>query len=104
MSKLYHSLKSSLAEAIEIENGQIPPARIRKIIFKPLPCYQSQDIKNLRQNLHLTQASFSQLVGVSIKTVEAWEAGTNIPNGSAQRLLEIFKNTPATVKQFICLE
>ena len=30
-------------------------------------------------------------MGVSIKTVEAWEAGTNHPSGSANRLLHMME-------------
>jgi len=30
-------------------------------------------------------------MGVSIKTVEAWEAGTNHPSGSASRLLHMME-------------
>ncbi len=32
---------------------------------------------------------FAQYLGVSPKTVEAWEAGKNKPSGSSSRLLEL---------------
>ncbi|EKO34356.1 hypothetical protein LEP1GSC161_3268 [Leptospira santarosai str. CBC1416] len=31
-------------------------------------------------------------MGVSAKTIEAWESGKNIPQGPAQRMLFILKN------------
>jgi putative transcriptional regulator len=34
---------------------------------------------------------FSKIMGVSVSTVEYWESGKNIPNGSAQRLLSLIK-------------
>ena len=34
-------------------------------------------------------------MGVSVKTVEAWEAGRNTPNGTACRMLAITKANPA---------
>ncbi|WP_240843591.1 DNA-binding transcriptional regulator [Acidaminobacter sp. JC074] len=43
----------------------------------------------MRTQLSLTQIAFASLLGVSAKTVEAWEKGTNKPNGSARRLMEL---------------
>ena len=37
---------------------------------------------------------FAQYMGVSVKTVEAWEAGRNHPVGAACRLLAMTKNDP----------
>ena len=41
----------------------------------------------IRNNLDLSQAVFAYIMGVSIKTVEAWETGRNEPQGPAQRIL-----------------
>ena len=40
----------------------------------------------------MTQAVFANYMGVSSKTVEAWEKGTNHPTGSACRLLDILSS------------
>jgi putative transcriptional regulator len=37
----------------------------------------------------MTQKLFAAALGVSVKTVEAWEAGTNKPIGVANRMLEL---------------
>jgi len=37
----------------------------------------------------MTQRLFAEALGVSVKTVEAWEAGTNRPSGLANRMLEL---------------
>ncbi len=55
---------------------------------------EGEDIKKLRVSLSLSVRLFGELLGVSSKTVEAWEAGTNCPNGSAQRLLYMLKKDP----------
>lgn len=47
---------------------------------------------------------FAQMLGVSKKTVEAWEAGTNVPNGSAMRLLQLLEDKPQVVKEEFYME
>lgn len=37
-------------------------------------------IKQLRKNLHISQTEFSELVGVSLRTVGSWERGESVPN------------------------
>jgi putative transcriptional regulator len=38
-------------------------------------------------------------MGVSTKTVEAWEAGTNKPIGSARRFLSVLKSDPSLLNK-----
>lgn len=39
----------------------------------------------------MTQSTFAAVMGVSNKTVEAWEKGTNSPAGTARRMLGMLK-------------
>ncbi len=41
--------------------------------------------------MKLTQNAFASVMGVSTKTVEAWERGANKPMGSASRMLAMFQ-------------
>ena len=100
---LYESLKSSLNEAIEHAEGK-REVRTHKITIKPVPTYTAQDVKAIRKKVNMTQTLFAQMLGVSKKTIEAWEAGTNIPNGSAMRLLQIFSENPALAKEELFVE
>ena len=43
----------------------------------------------------MTQVLFAGFMGVSPKTVEAWEAGRNMPDGPARRILAMLKVDPA---------
>ncbi|WP_342528189.1 helix-turn-helix domain-containing protein [Chryseomicrobium sp. FSL W7-1435] len=95
---LFESLKTSLNEAIDHADGK-HNARTRKITIKPLPTFSPQDIKEIRKKVEMTQLLFAQTLGVSKKTVEAWEAGTNVPNGSAMRLLQLLEEQPTFVTQ-----
>jgi putative transcriptional regulator len=47
------------------------------------------DARGIRARLHLTQAEFAHLLGVSTRAVEAWEQGQRIPRGPAATLLRI---------------
>lgn len=100
---LFESLKASLNEAIEHAEGK-KEVRTRKITIKSVPTFTARDIKEIRKNVDMTQTLFAQLLGVSKKTVEAWEAGTNLPNGSAKRLLQLFAENPALAKDEIFVE
>ena len=89
-NEVYNSIITGIDEAINYEKGTLKKkVRINKIVIEPVPHYQAKQIKKIRTKLNLTQAVFAKILGVAIKTVEAWEAGKNIPNGSAQRILDL---------------
>jgi len=49
----------------------------------------------------LSQSLFSSVLGVSVKTVEAWESGRNIPRGTAQRMLALIDKEPEIIRKHI---
>lgn len=55
----------------------------------PFPKYKKEDVKSIRKKLGLTQHVFASVMGVSSKTVEAWESGQNAPSGSSSRMLQL---------------
>jgi len=57
-------------------------------------------VKTLRRDvLGLPQTAFAFICGVSNKTVEAWEAGTNTPSGAARRLFELIEKDPSLLER-----
>ena len=95
--QLFHELKTSLGQAVAYAEGDTTKARKKTVAIKELATFSAQEIKDLRLQMNLTQKSFAALIGVSTKTIEAWERGTNHPSGAARRLLEILKNEPHVV-------
>ena len=91
--RVYDSIMTGLQEAIEYEEGR-GTAKVVKISVAPLPDFSAEDIKEIRRSSGLTQKTFAAVLGVSVKTVEAWEAGTNKPIGSARRFLSVLKTEP----------
>ena len=88
-NEFFESIKSSLNQAIEYERGNKSAARSTTIVVSDLPEYKGAQVKSIRENLGLTQRTFAYVIGVSQKTVEAWEANRNIPQGPAQRFLAL---------------
>lgn len=88
--KVFDSIITGLNEAVDYEKGN-GNARTVQLTVAPIPDFTAEEIKALRQALKMTQSTFAALMGVSPKTVEAWEAGTNIPLGTARRMLGLLK-------------
>lgn len=99
--ELFESIKTGLEQAIEYEKGNASNVRVRKVKIEPVHQFGAQEIRDIRKSANLSQSAFASFMGVSKKTVEAWEAGTNIPQGSSQRLLEIVSKDASILNQYI---
>jgi len=53
----------------------------------------------IRARLHLSQAAFAGMMGVSLRTVQDWEQGRRKPSGPAAALLRIAEQRPEVFKQ-----
>ena len=53
-----------------------------------------EDVRSIRDELHLSQTAFSSLMGISIRTLQEWEQGRRKPRGSAVSLLRIAHKHP----------
>ena len=88
MSSLFEDLKEGLQEAIDFEKGN-GKAKTTTYIIDPVRSYSNVEIKAVRNKAGMTQAVFANYLGVSKKTVEAWELGRTHPTGPANRLIEM---------------
>lgn len=95
---VFDEIKIGLNEAIEYEKGNLK-ANKRTISITPIEEFTANEIKAIRQNAGMTQVLFAKYLGVSLKTVEAWESGRNQPNGAACRMLSITKKDPLFPKK-----
>lgn len=91
---VFEQIKTGLEEAIAYEQGTLA-AKTTTLTVQPVSHYDAEEIRDIRLRTGLTQAAFAAFMGVSVKTVEAWEAGRNQPIGSACRLLYLTKSDPA---------
>ena len=88
MNSLFDDLKEGLQEAIAFAKGE-GPARVTRFEIDPVVTYTNDEIREIRKNAKMTQAVFALYMGVSVKTVEAWENGRTHPTGPACRLMTI---------------
>lgn len=91
---LFDEIKTGLNEAIEYEKGNLK-AKTTTVSVEPVSVFTSSEIKSIRNSTGLSQNLFAKYMGVSIKTVEAWEAGRNHPDGAACRLLYLTQKDPS---------
>ena len=88
---VFESIMNGLSESLEYAKGKPNKARKITITIADLPSYHCKEIKQIREELNLTQKNVACVLGVSPKTVEAWEAGRNVPQGMAQRFLQMLQ-------------
>ena len=86
---LFRELLDSVSEAGEILAGKREPSRVFVL--------EALDVRQIRQNLSLSQSQFAALVHVSVKTLRNWEQGVRVPGGAAAALLTAIRNDPEHV-------
>lgn len=65
----------------------------RRIVLElELRQHTSEQIKNTRKQLNASQALFAQFLGVSVKTVRAWEQGKTLSDMACRFIDEIDRN------------
>lgn len=100
MNKAFDEIMQGLHEAFQYEEGKLK-ARSRKVTIIPVAKLSAKQIKALRLSLKLSQSAFASVLGVSKKSVEAWEAGRNIPGGPAMRMMDYLKSNPDFINYFV---
>jgi putative transcriptional regulator len=67
--------------------------------------FSPNEIRQLRRSLHVSQAIFARLLGVSRILVQKWEAGDNKASTMARRLMDSIRANPpswlATVREAV---
>ena len=91
----FEGIRAGLEEMVRsLETGQKLTCRTIRLPEGP-PAISGEQIANLRQEkLHLSQNVFASVLSVSLKTVQAWEQGRNVPCGPALRLLWLLAARP----------
>lgn len=100
MNSFFEERKSGAEEAVAFKSGE--HSHCRAIVKEiPVPEYGATDVARARAALNLSQRGLASALGVSTRTVEAWEAGKNIPSGAAQRLLYLLESDSSLVTRLI---
>jgi DNA-binding transcriptional regulator YiaG len=91
-------IKSMRVLRDSLQNGDCLPEqftmRTVKLLLEPRE-FSAEEVQRVRTNLKASQGVFAKLLGVSIKTVQAWEQGGTPPPPMARRLLDTIQSDPA---------
>jgi putative transcriptional regulator len=98
MSKAYASIMKGLVEIKAHNEGKLQ-LKTSTLEIKPPPRCDDTVVKNLRADLRLSQSAFATVMGVSKKTVEAWESARNVPSGSSCRLIEVISKDTSILER-----
>ena len=88
----FSGIKEGLEEALAYENGKASLETIAR--KRSLPAV---NVKSERESLGMTQKAFANVLGVSKRTVEAWETGRNTPSPTAKNLIYLISQKPDLV-------
>ena len=97
---VYESIMAGLNEALEDAQSETPILKRHKVKVEPVKKYKADEVKKIRNSTGMSQKTFASYMGVSDKTVEAWEAGTNHPSGAASRILSMMEMDKDLVVNF----
>lgn len=75
-------IMAGLEEALEYEKGKASAETFAR--KQSLP---NVDVSSVRHSLNMTQKTFASMLGVSRRTVEAWECGKSTPTPTAKKLI-----------------
>lgn len=90
MSTLYQDLMEGFQEILEAQKTG-KKMKSTTLSIPDVHRYTNKEIRSIRNRTGMTQTMFARFMGVSKKTVEAWERGKNHPTGPACRLLALIE-------------
>ena len=100
--ELFDQLMSSLEDAVAFSEGDTSRCKVvEREIPDPIPAYKAADVARARKDLNMSQRALADALGVSKRTVEAWEAGRNVPSGAARHLLYLLDTDHALVNRLV---
>lgn len=57
------------------------------------------DVAEVRASLKMTQKNFAEILGVSPRTVEAWESGRSTPTPTAKKLMYLIREDHSLIQK-----
>ena len=94
-----HKVESSILDMVEetllgiakVKDVSVSLKKFYKLKYEISKLYQAKEIRKLRKKFHISQAVLACLLNTKLSTVQKWESGVNVPNGPANRLLQILE-------------
>lgn len=93
---LFSNMEEGLEAALAHHRGEDVPGLL--VHERTLP---DVDAAEIRKSLSLTQRAFATILGVSYRTVEAWESGRSNPTPTARKLMYLIQEDHSLVQKLI---
>ena len=74
------------------ESGVMDKATMRefdRLCLPPVEPLQPEEIRQIREKSHVSQAVFAAMLNTSLSTVQKWEIGQKRPTSAALKLLQL---------------
>ncbi len=95
MSEFYEGIVQGLQEAIAYSRGEnTDKVTVHRLTCEKVREFTPEEIKKTRLAAKMPQWMFAQVIGVSQKSVEAWEGGRSRPDGAARRMIGLLNANP----------
>jgi putative transcriptional regulator len=94
------SIKKAITESVQgLTNSGVKTSFTEKELNSlgvtiPEVYLTTYQIKEIRENLNLSQTVFAKLLNVSPSSIRQWEQGKKKPTGATQVLLDLLKKSP----------
>ena len=86
--------EETVRDALYPKRKGIVTKKNRYLAIEPVHSMTNDEIRALRERLHLSIGMFASLLAVSEKALQAWEKGTNEPSGPALRIMNMISRYP----------
>lgn len=90
----FSGVMEGLQEALAHKKGRQSSETISR--KKSLPVV---NVAEIRSSLSMTQKAFAKVLGVSCRTVEAWESGKSTPTPTAKKLMFLIQQDHSLVQK-----
>ena len=104
MRNVHEETLAELREIAEIGTDHLRKRVRYYTLVSPVKEFKPHEIKALRERNQYSQSFFGEYLGVSLKTVQAWEAGTNKPTGTTLRFFQVLEKDPHVLDKYILTE
>lgn len=95
---VFEQIKSGLEDSVAHSKGTLSLKTLE--LPTPPPAVTADDVRALRQSLHMSQAVFAATLNVSPKTIQSWEQGLREPSDAALRMIQVVGLNPGMVTVF----
>lgn len=92
----FSGIMEGLNEALAYEKGKASAETFAR--KQSLPAI---NVLEVRTSLSLTQKAFANILGVSCRTVEAWECGRSTPTPTAKKLIYLIQDDHSLIDKLL---